>query len=121
MNRENGFEFCQPCPNHKTFKRTIKTQPTQLNPIGVWFFSTYFHFLVLDLEHFDLHKNSFPPSGLYNRVIHEVERPLILKTLSLTNGNQIKASELLGLNRNTLRKKISYLDIQYKKSQKKNK
>ena len=72
-------------------------------------------------QYFDLHKNSFPPSGLYNRVIHEVERPLILKTLSLTNGNQIKASELLGLNRNTLRKKISYLDIQYKKSQKKNK
>ena len=65
-------------------------------------------------NYFDLHKNSLPPAGLYNRVIHEIERPLILKTLALTNGNQIKAAELLGINRNTLRKKISYLDIQYK-------
>ena len=69
-------------------------------------------------NYFDLHKNSLPPAGLYNRVIHEIERPLILKTLALTNGNQIKAAELLGINRNTLRKKISYLDIQYKRSKK---
>ena len=62
-------------------------------------------------NYFDLHKNSLPPTGLYNRVIHEIERPLILKTLDLTNGNQIKAAELLGINRNTLRKKIKELQI----------
>ena len=69
-------------------------------------------------HYFDLHKSSYPPPGLYNRVIHEVERPLILKTLAITKGNQIKAADLLGINRNTLRKKINYLDIQYKKSSK---
>ena len=62
-------------------------------------------------KYFDLHKNELPASGLYNRIIHEVERPLIVKTLKLVKGNQLKASELLGINRNTLRKKIMYLDI----------
>lgn len=54
-----------------------------------------------------------PPPGLYDRVIKEVEKPLILAALAATNGNQIKASELLGINRNTLRKKIRDLDIQF--------
>ena len=62
-------------------------------------------------QYFDLHKNELPSSGLYDRIIHEVERPLILKTLKLVKGNQLKAAELLGINRNTLRKKIIYLDI----------
>ena len=44
-------------------------------------------------------------------MIAEVERPLIRMTLSATRGNQIKAAEMLGLNRNTLRKKIKDLDI----------
>ncbi len=47
-----------------------------------------------------------PPPGLYHRVLAEVEYPLILASMTATNGNQIKAAELLGLNRNTLRKKI---------------
>ena len=62
-------------------------------------------------QYFDIHKNELPSSGLYDRIIHEVERPLIIKTLKLVKGNQLKASELLGINRNTLRKKIIYLDI----------
>ena len=62
-------------------------------------------------QYFDLHKNDLPANGLYDRIIHEVERPLIIKTLKFVRGNQLKASELLGINRNTLRKKIIYLDI----------
>ncbi len=48
---------------------------------------------------------------IYDQVIAEVERPLIQMTLSATRGNQIKAASMLGLNRNTLRKKIRDLDI----------
>ena len=44
-------------------------------------------------------------------MLREIERPLILATLGATRGNQIKAAQLLGLNRNTLRKKIRELDI----------
>lgn len=54
-----------------------------------------------------------PPVGLYERVIKEVEKPLLLAALASTNGNQIKASELLGINRNTLRKKIRDLEIHF--------
>ena len=50
-------------------------------------------------------------SDIYERVIAEVERPLIQMTLAATRGNQIKAAAMLGLNRNTLRKKIRDLEI----------
>ena len=63
-------------------------------------------------EYFAAHAEELPASGLYDRVLKEVERPLIELTLGATRGNQIKASKLLGLNRNTLRKKIRELDIQ---------
>ena len=52
-----------------------------------------------------------PPPGLYDRVLHEVERPLVTLSLQATRGNQIRAAALLGLNRNTLRKKIRELKI----------
>ena len=55
--------------------------------------------------------SDLPPPGLYHRVLREVELPLISGALAATRGNQIRASELLGLNRNTLRKKIRDLDI----------
>jgi two-component system nitrogen regulation response regulator GlnG len=47
----------------------------------------------------------------YHRVLEEVEYPLILAALTATRGNQIKAADLLGLNRNTLRKKIRELGV----------
>jgi two-component system nitrogen regulation response regulator GlnG len=52
-----------------------------------------------------------PPVGLYDRVLEEVERPLIHLALSATRGNQVRAAEILGLNRNTLRKKIQDLGV----------
>ena len=52
-----------------------------------------------------------PDCGLYDRILAEVERPLITATLRHTSGNQIKASEILGINRNTLRKKIKQLNL----------
>jgi len=55
--------------------------------------------------------DSPPPVGLYHRVLRDLEVPLIAATLSVTRGNQIKAAEILGLNRNTLRKKIRDLDL----------
>jgi len=52
-----------------------------------------------------------PPSGLYTRVLRKIEFPLITAALAATRGNQIRAADLLGLNRNTLRKKIRDLAI----------
>ena len=49
---------------------------------------------------------ALPPPGLYDRILRDVEGPLITAALAATRGNQIRAAELLGLNRNTLRKKI---------------
>ena len=53
--------------------------------------------------------------SLYSTIIHAVERPMIELALRETEGNQIQAAELLGLNRNTLRKKISEFRISVKK------
>ncbi len=63
-------------------------------------------------EYFAAHGGSLPATGLYDRVIREVERPLINLALAATRGNQIRAAAMLGLNRNTLRKKIRALDIE---------
>jgi two-component system, NtrC family, nitrogen regulation response regulator GlnG len=62
-------------------------------------------------EYFVAHKGTMPAAGLYDRILREIERPLIIATLVATRGNQIKAAYVLGLNRNTLRKKIRELDI----------
>jgi two-component system nitrogen regulation response regulator GlnG len=57
------------------------------------------------------HKDGMPIRDLYDRVLAEVERPLLKLALSATRGNQIKAAAMLGLNRNTLRKKLRELDL----------
>ena len=69
-------------------------------------------------KYFSDHSIGFNPDNLYVKVIDEVERPLIEKTLENTNGNQIKAAEILGLNRNTLRKKIKKHEILISSSRK---
>ncbi|MFC0283534.1 nitrogen regulation protein NR(I) [Camelimonas abortus] len=67
-------------------------------------------------DYFAGFRDGLPPPGLYHRILREVEAPLITAALAATRGNQIKAAELLGLNRNTLRKKIQDLDLQLVRS-----
>ena len=55
--------------------------------------------------------SDLPPPGLYHRVLREIEYPLLSAALAATRGNQIRAADLLGVNRNTLRKKIRDLDV----------
>jgi two-component system, NtrC family, nitrogen regulation response regulator GlnG len=69
-------------------------------------------------RYFDLHGDSLPPDGLYDRILKEMELPLIALSLSATRGNQVRAAELLGINRNTLRKKIRDLDIRVTRGKK---
>ena len=57
-------------------------------------------------QYFLAQGDRLPPPGVYDRIVQEVERPLISICLAATRGNQIRAAQLLGLNRNTLRKKI---------------
>ena len=57
------------------------------------------------------HNDGMGVTDVYDKIIAEVERPLIRLTLAATRGNQIKAASMLGLNRNTLRKKIRDLEI----------
>jgi two-component system nitrogen regulation response regulator GlnG len=63
-------------------------------------------------KYFSDHGDRLPPPGLYDRVLQEIERPLLSICLAATRGNQIRAAHLLGLNRNTLRKKIRDLGLE---------
>lgn len=69
-------------------------------------------------RYFDLHGTMLPPPGLYGRILREVEAPLIEIALAATSGNQAKCADLLGINRNTLRKKITDLDIEVTRGRK---
>jgi len=63
-------------------------------------------------QYFSGFDDGLPPPGLYHRILREVEGPLLSAALAATRGNQIRAADLLGVNRNTLRKKIRDLEIQ---------
>jgi two-component system nitrogen regulation response regulator GlnG len=75
--------------------------PDEIAPAVERFLTTYF----------GQFGDSLPPPGLYHRILREIEQPLLGAALAATRGNQIRAAELLGLNRNTLRKKIRDLDL----------
>ena len=62
-------------------------------------------------RYFASFNGNLPPPGVYDRIIRDVEKPLLSAALAATRGNQIKAAELLGLNRNTLRARIRDLNI----------
>lgn len=69
-------------------------------------------------RYFDQHGGDLPPPGLYARILREIEMPLIEIALEATSGNQAKCADLLGINRNTLRKKITDLDIEVTRGRK---
>ena len=70
------------------------------------------HYLEAQLrQYFAAHDGTLPAPGLYERVLARMERPLIEQTLRATRGNQLKAASILGLNRNTLRKKMLALGL----------
>lgn len=52
------------------------------------------------------------PHGVYDMVLHSVEKPLLESVMAFAKGNQSRAAEILGLNRNTLRKKLQQHNIQ---------
>ena len=62
-------------------------------------------------KYFDTHGGKLPPTGVYHYFLRQFEGPLIETALLATAGNQLKCADLLGINRNTLRKKVSDLDI----------
>tara|TARA_R110002110_G_scaffold12702_4_gene60562 strand:- start:4488 stop:5855 length:1368 start_codon:yes stop_codon:yes gene_type:complete len=69
-------------------------------------------------RYFDQHGSDLPPPGLYARILREIEVPLLEIALNATSGNQAKCADLLGINRNTLRKKITDLDIEVTRGRK---
>ena len=69
-------------------------------------------------RYFEDYRHASPPPGIHRQFVEEVEYPIITATLAHTNGNQIKTAELLGINRNTLRKKIRQYGIRIVKTAK---
>lgn len=65
-------------------------------------------------KYFAAHQPDLPPNGLYDKIIPLVERPLIRAALEATDGHRIRAAKLLGINRNTLRKRMEELGIAWK-------
>ncbi len=51
------------------------------------------------------------PNAIYEMVVNTVEKPLLLYIMNKTEGNQSKAAKMLGLNRNTLRKKLKQYNL----------
>jgi len=66
----------------------------------------------LSLDQYFKDLDGEPPHALYNMVLSSIEKPLLEYTLQYAGGNQSKAAEILGLNRNTLRKKMQQYKIE---------
>jgi two-component system nitrogen regulation response regulator GlnG len=96
----------QPAATGDDGKKRVATTAAQISGDG---FDAAMERAVADL--FYSFGGASPQVGLYHRVLHDLEAPLIAATLTWTRGNQIKAAEILGLNRNTLRKKIRDLNL----------
>lgn len=53
------------------------------------------------------------PNDVYDMVLHSVEKPLLIYIMNYAQGNQTRAAKLLGLNRNTLRKKLEFYNLNF--------
>ena len=62
-------------------------------------------------DYFEAHTSMPPLSGLYTILLQEFERPLLTVTLKAAGGNQKKAADILGINRNTLKRKLDEYGI----------
>ncbi|MFL2815012.1 MAG: helix-turn-helix domain-containing protein [Candidatus Puniceispirillales bacterium] len=93
--------------------KTIKDELNKSKALNKDNYTEFSEVLDSEFDNFFTQNNlSYYSNDLYNFFIKKFEKSLINKSLFLVNGNQIKASELLGINRNTLRKKIKELDIE---------
>ena len=53
------------------------------------------------------------PNDVYDMVLHSVEKPLLIYIMNYAEGNQTRAAKILGLNRNTLRKKLEFYNLNF--------
>ena len=87
-------------------KQALKTRKREVSTTGLSDMSSD----CLD-RYFDDLAGMTPPPNLHDKVMSQVEKPLIEHVLRYVRGNQVRAASVLGINRNTLRKKISALGI----------
>ncbi|GAB4060730.1 helix-turn-helix domain-containing protein [Uliginosibacterium sediminicola] len=59
------------------------------------------------LERYFADLNGEKPAGIYDMVIREVEKPMLQSVMQQTGGNQTQAADILGITRNTLRRKLT--------------
>ena len=69
------------------------------------------HHVKQSIERYFRELNGAQPASVYDMVLREVERPLLEVVMQETNGNQSRAAEVLGINRNTLRKKLKLYQL----------
>jgi len=53
------------------------------------------------------------PNDVYDMVLHSIEKPLLIYIMNYAEGNQTRAAKILGLNRNTLRKKLEFYNLNF--------
>ena len=83
-----------------------------LGKTGVLSFDSLSEAMEFRLEkYFEMHNGVDVPTGLYDIIIKEIEKSLLNVTMRYAEGNKVKAARILGINRNTLHKKLLTLDL----------
>ncbi len=67
--------------------------------------------IIESLDDYFMHLDGEPPHAIYEMVLGCVEQPMLEYILNKVGGNQSKAAEVLGINRNTLRKKMAQYNL----------
>ncbi|MCC5963297.1 MAG: response regulator [Rhodobacteraceae bacterium] len=110
--RRASLTSADPLISRAEIECSLQSQPSNVNMGERFMDETLSESIARHLRrYFDLHGQDLPPPGLYGRILREMEAPLIEIALDATGGNQARCADLLGINRNTLRKKITELDI----------